>query len=59
MKKTFLVMEIPSTVNQYCLRVWKYHFVDVSVLICFSVSCFNSETECVTHQAGLGPTPDQ
>lgn len=37
----------------------KYHLVAVSIFICFTISCFNSEIKCVTHQEGLGLIPDQ
>lgn len=58
-RKKFLLMEIPSTLNQYFIHVWEIPLRAVSILICFSISCFNSETKCVTRQEGLGPIPDQ
>lgn len=56
--KKFLVMEIPTILNWYFIHVWKRLLVAVSISICFGISCFNSETKCITNKENLGLIPE-
>lgn len=56
--KKFLVMEIPAISNWYFIHVWERLLVAVSIFICFGISCFNSETKCITNKENLGLIPE-